>query len=69
MNRPFTLPAHIVCDALLGCHQRFRELLEAAQRGDYTRAAFEQSFQDIAADMPTSELTLAFSITANDLPD
>jgi hypothetical protein len=69
MNRPYTLPAHSVCDTLLGCHQRFRELLKAAQRGEYTRVAFEQSFQDIAADMPTSELILAFSTTANDLPD
>ena len=67
MSRPYTLPAPIVCDTLLGCHQLFRELLEAAQRGEYTRAAFEQSFHEIAADVQTAELGLA--ITANDLPD
>ena len=65
----FTLDAHIALDGLNACHQRFRELLLAAQRGEYNRAAFEESYHDILCDLYMVDLEPGFKEVIQQLPD
>ena len=67
MPKPSTLDAHIALDAMLACHQRLRDLLAAAQRGEYTRAAFAMSCYDIFAELFVIDLEQNFAQVASQL--
>ena len=54
---------------MLACHQRLRELLRAAQNGEYTRAAFAMSCDDIFSDLFVIELQESFAQVACQLKD
>jgi hypothetical protein len=52
---------------MLACHQRLRDLLAAAQRGKYTRAAFAMSSCDIFAELFVINLEESFAQVASQL--
>jgi hypothetical protein len=65
--KPSTLEAHVALDGLLACHQRLRELLKAAQNGEYTRAAFAMSCSDIFSELFVIDLQESFAQVASQL--
>jgi hypothetical protein len=52
---------------MLACHQRLREMLKAAQNGEYTRAAFAMSCHDIFSELFAIELQESFAQVASQL--
>lgn len=62
-----TLDAHIALDGMLACHERLRDLLKAAQDGEYTRAAFAMSCSDIFSELFVIDLEESFAQVASQL--
>lgn len=61
------LDAHIALDGMLACHERLRNLLKAAQNGEYTRAAFAMSCHDIFSELFVINLEQSFAEVASQL--
>ena len=65
----YTLCAHIQLDKVREMEQRFRALLVETQRGEYTRAAFVESFQTMLIELEIRLLREALSEVAQQLSD
>lgn len=64
-----TLAAHIKLDKLREVEQRFRAMLAEAQRGEYTRSAFVESYQTMLVELEIRLLREALSEVAQQLSD
>jgi len=65
----YTLCAHIQLDKVREMEQRFRALLVETQRGEYTRAAFIESYQPMLVELQIRSLREALAEIAEQLRD